>query len=172
MISQVIADEFPKLRPSFAEVVDEIVSAFGPEVVVHAWVFEPRARSSPGQARTRTVAGTEALLGACMRADTVQRFVVRSSTSIYGSGSSTPDAPTIETPARPTTTFGDIVARVEERTGDVAAILGASFSTMRVAPVMASNLPNPLGRFLQLPVNASRQLAGLRPKNHVGNGAM
>lgn len=144
--------DFHFARPRDAARVSEIVARFKPTVVVHAWVFEPRARSSPGQARSRTIAGTEALLGACGNVDTVERFVARSSTSIYGRGRATPACPTIETAARPTSTFGEIVSRVEERVAAVADDLGASYATVRVAPVMASNLPNPLGRFLLLPI--------------------
>lgn len=142
--------EFHFAQPGDAARVDEIVAAARPEIVVHAWVFEPRARSSPGQARSRTVAGTESLLGACARVDSVERFVVRSSTSIYGARSGEP--PTVQSPARPTSTFGEIVAHVESRVGDVADQLGADVVPVRLAPVMASNLPNPLGRFLSLPV--------------------
>lgn len=144
--------DFQFARPRDAARVNEIVTRFKPTVVVHAWVFEPRARSSPGQARSRTIAGTEALLGACGQIDTVERFVVRSSTSIYGRGRTSPICPTIDTAVRPTSTFGEIVARVEDRVTTVAAELGASCSLVRVAPVMASNLPNPLGRFLSLPI--------------------
>ncbi|MEM7093426.1 MAG: NAD-dependent epimerase/dehydratase family protein [Actinomycetota bacterium] len=143
--------EFHYAVPGDAARVHEIVNAFEPEVVVHAWVFEPRARSSPGQARGRTMAGTEALLGACSRVDSVQRFVVRSTASIYGARRRGASA-TIDTAPRPTSTFGDIVARVEDRVAEVAQGLGASMVAARVAPVMASNLPNPLGRYMSLPV--------------------
>lgn len=144
--------EFSNADPGDAERVHEIVMAFKPTVVVHAWVFEPRARSSPGQARTRTVSGTEALLGACAKVGTVERFIVRSSTSIYGAGRATPAVPTIDTPPRPTTTFGEIVARVEGRVHQVGDELGAAVTSIRLASVMASNLPNPLGRYLRLPI--------------------
>jgi nucleoside-diphosphate-sugar epimerase len=144
--------DFQFARPRDAARVSEIVARFKPTVVVHAWVFEPRARSSPGQARSRTIAGTEALLGACGQIDTVEHFVARSSTSIYGRGRTAAARPTVETAVRPTSTFGEIVARVEDRVEAVAADLGASCAMVRVAPVMASNLPNPLGRFLLLPI--------------------
>lgn len=144
--------DFQFARPRDAARVSEIVARFKPTVVVHAWVFEPRARSSPGQARSRTIAGTEALLGACGQIDTVERFVARSSTSIYGRGRMSPACPTVDTAVRPTSTFGEIVARVEDRVTAVAEELGASCSLVRMAPVMASNLPNPLGRYLLLPV--------------------
>ncbi len=144
--------DFQFARPRDAARVSEIVARFKPTVVVHAWVFEPRARSSPGQARSRTIAGTEALLGACAKVESVERFVARSSTSIYGRGRATPACPTVETAVRPTSTFGEIVARVEDRVCTVAEQIGASYTAVRVAPVMASNLANPLGRFLLLPV--------------------
>lgn len=143
---------FQFARPGDNERVSRIVADFQPTVVVHAWVFEPRARSSPGQARARTVAGTESLLGAVSRVDSVEHIVVRSGVSVYGSGRGTPERPTIDTLARPTSTFGDMLARVEERSAETATELGATMSAVRLAPIMASHLPNPLGRYLRLPV--------------------
>lgn len=144
--------DFQFARPNDHERVARIVAEFQPTVVVHAWVFEPRARSSPGQARARTVAGTESLLGAIAKIDTVEHITVRSGISVYGSGRGTPERPNIDTLARPTSTFGDMLARVEERCAQSATSLGATMAAMRLAPIMASHLPNPLGRYLRLPV--------------------
>ena len=144
--------DFQFAKPGDNERVSRIVAEFQPTVVVHAWVFEPRARSSPGQARARTVAGTESLLRAVSRIDSVEHIVVRSGVSVYGSGRSTPERPTIDTLPRPTSTFGDMLARVEERSAEAATEVGASLSAVRLAPIMASHLPNPLGRYLRLPV--------------------
>jgi len=144
--------DFHFARPGDGERVTRIVADFQPTVVVHAWVFEPRARSSPGQARARTVAGTESLLGALTKVDSIEHITVRSGTSVYGTGRGTPDRPTVDTLARPTSTFGDMLARVEERCAETAATIGASMGPVRLAPIMASHLPNPLGRYLRLPV--------------------
>lgn len=144
--------EFHFVQPGDAARVTEIVTEFKPTVVVHAWVFEPRARSSPGQARIRTMAGTESLLGALRHIDTVERIAVRSGVAIYGRGRGSAEAPTIDEPPRPTTTFGDMLTRVEDRSRAVADDLGATAVPVRLASVMASNLPNPLGRYLRLPV--------------------
>jgi len=144
--------DFQFARPGDGERVTRIVNEFEPTIVVHAWVFEPRARSSPGQARARTVAGTETLLGAVQKIDSVEHIALRSGSSVYGRGSGTPTVPTVETKPRPTTTFGHMLARAEERCEQVAAEIGATVSAVRLAPIMASNLPNPLGRFLRLPV--------------------
>lgn len=143
--------DFQSVSPLDSHRVHEIVQAFKPTVVVHAWVFEPRARSSPGQARTRTLTGTEALLGAIAKLDTVERIIVRSTASIYGRGRTSPDEPTVETEPRPTTTFGTMAAAVEERVDEVGHAIGATVANLRLGPVMSSNLPNPLGRFLRLP---------------------
>lgn len=144
--------EFHFVQPGDATRVHQVVTDFRPTVVVHAWVFEPRARSSPGQARSRTVAGTESLLGAIAKLDSVERLAVRSGVAIYGSGRSTPRRPTIETPARPTSTFGQILTDVEARCHQAGSRLGITVVPVRLASVMASNLPNPLGRYLRLPV--------------------
>lgn len=141
-------------RPGDARRIHEIVRDFTPDVIVHTWVFEPRARSSPGQARTRTIAGTEALLGAAQQVESVRRIVVRSGVSIYGAGRGRPEAPDVDTAARPTTHFGTILADVEERCAEVADQLGAASVPVRLASIMASNLPNPLGRYLRLPIVA------------------
>jgi len=143
--------DFQFARPGDGERVTRIVTEFQPTVVVHAWVFEPRARSSPGQARARTVAGTESLLGALAKVDTVEHIAVRSGISVYGTGRGTPERPTVDTLARPTSTFGDMLARVEERCAQTATELDATLAPVRLAPIMASHLPNPLGRYLRLP---------------------
>ena len=142
--------DFQFARPNDTDRVERIVAEFKPTVVVHTWVFEPRARSSPGQARARTVAGTETLLRAISKVDTVEHIVLRSGVSVYGSGSATPKCPTVTTLPRPTSTFGDMLARVEERCAETATALGATVSAVRLAPIMASHLPNPLGRYLRL----------------------
>lgn len=144
--------EFHFARPGDGERVTRIITDFQPTIVIHAWVFEPRARSSPGQARARTVAGTESLLGALSRVDTVQHITVRSGVSVYGRGRSTGAIATTDSPVRPTSTFGQMLARVERRAEATAEQLGATVSAVRVAPIMASHLPNPLGRYLRLPV--------------------
>lgn len=144
--------DFRFARPGDTDRVERIVTEFGPTHVIHAWVFEPRARSSPGQARARTVAGTETLLRALERVDTVEHLTVRSGASVYGTGRGTPKRPTVTTHPRPTSYFGDMLARVEERCAGSAGTLGAGFAAVRVAPIMASHLPNPLGRYLRLPV--------------------
>ena len=144
--------EFHFARPGDGERVTRIVREFQPTVVIHAWVFEPRARSSPGQARARTVAGTESLYGALAKVDTVEHIVVRSGTAVYGRGRATPVRPSVHTSPRPTTYFGDMLARVEERTAETADHLGATHASVRIGPITAAQLPNPLGRFLLLPV--------------------
>ncbi len=144
--------DFHYARPGDAARVSEIVAAFKPTIVVHAWVFEPRARSSPGQARSRTVTGTESLLGALAKVDSVSRIVIRSGVSIYGRSANSPTCPTVDDVARPTSTFGDILTRVEERCEHAALEFGSTVVPVRLASVMASNLPNPLGRYLRLPV--------------------
>jgi len=144
--------DFQFARPGDGDRVTRIVHEFQPTIVVHAWVFEPRARSSPGQARARTVAGTETLLGALAKVDTVEHISVRSGISVYGSSRETPERPTTTTLARPSSTFGDMLARVEERCAQSASDLDATMCAVRLAPIMASHLPNPLGRYLRLRV--------------------
>jgi nucleoside-diphosphate-sugar epimerase len=144
--------DFHFVQPGDAARVTEIVTNFKPTVVVHAWVFEPRARSSPGQARVRTMAGTESLLGALRHVDSVERIAVRSGVAIYGRGRASAEEPGVDEPPRPTTTFGTMLTRVEDRCREVADSLGATAVSVRLASVMASNLPNPLGRYLRLPV--------------------
>lgn len=176
--------DFRFARPNDTDRVARITAEFKPTVVVHAWVFEPRARSSPGQARARTVAGTENLLQAMRKVDTVEHVVVRSGASVYGSGRATPQRPKVTTHPRPTSTFGDMLARVEERCAHAAAQQGATFAAVRLAPIMASHLPNPLGRYLRLPVvpvpitgrrfgvvhlvDAANSIAAAATRRHVG----
>ncbi len=142
--------EFNFVRPHEASRVRQILDDFAPTVVVHAWVFEPRARSSPGQALSRTVAGTESLLSAVEACGTVSRIVARSSSAIYGTRRAG-ETTAVGMALRPTTTFGRMALRVELRVEEAAAEIDAELVALRFAPIMASHLPNPLGRYLRLP---------------------
>lgn len=144
--------EFHYVRPGDSPRIGEIVTDFSPTVFVHAWVFEPRARSSPGQARARTIGGTEAIYGAlCRQQAPIERIVLRSALAIHGSTrAGTPID--VDSPVNPRTYFGQMLADVERRSAEVATSRGARFVPVRLASIMSSSLANPLGRFLRLPV--------------------
>ncbi len=144
--------DFHFARPGDQDRIVAIAKDFEPTVIVHAWVFEPRSRSSPGQARARTVAGTESLLAAAAATGTVKHMVVRSSASVYGAGVQRSRVAGVNTSARPTTNFGHMSTRVEDRCITVGRSLDSTVAIARLGSVMASHLPNPLGRFLSLPI--------------------
>lgn len=147
--------EFHFCRPEDTTRVEQLIADFSPTTIIHCWVFEPRARSSPGQARARTVAGTESLLRALGNLATgtakPDRIVVRSDVSVYGHQSARSVPPTTDDAPQPTTTFGRMVERVERRSTEVGEAIGASVIPVRLAAITASTLPNPLGRYLRLP---------------------
>jgi UDP-glucose 4-epimerase len=52
---------------------------------------------------------------------------------------------------KPTSTFGRILAGVEQQATTFAAAAGVPIASVRLAPVIGAHIPSPLGRLLRLP---------------------
>ncbi|MEQ8719497.1 MAG: NAD-dependent epimerase/dehydratase family protein [Acidimicrobiales bacterium] len=144
--------EFHLVRPGDADGLVSLVHEFAPTAVVHFGIYEPNARSTPGEAVQRTAALTDALMGAVIGVRTVQRIVVRSGLEVYGRGGGRADVPDETAPRDPTSGFGRIVAAAEAECEKVAGRMGAPLAILRFAPIAGAHMPSPLARYLRLPV--------------------
>lgn len=143
---------FHRIDPRDGERLAAFVADFAPEALAHIGVYEPHARMGPASAEERTEAATAAALGAAARTGALERVVVRSGLAVYGRGRGRPSVPDEEVPVAPTTPYGRMCLDVEALATRVGRGLGIPVCALRMAPVVASHVPSPLGRLLRLPV--------------------
>lgn len=144
--------QFHRIDPRDRRRVIRVVREFEPEVVVHAGVYEPHARSSPPAAQARTHEGTLATLGAAAETGALRAIVVRSGIEIYGRRRGAPTVPDEDFPPDPTSMYGRIVLDVERLAVAAGRSAGVPVTAIRMAPVVGPHFPSPLGRYLRLPV--------------------
>ncbi|WP_335937132.1 NAD-dependent epimerase/dehydratase family protein [Streptomyces sp. PTD5-9] len=139
-------------QPAIARVLAE----HAVDTVVHLDVSARTAGAGGRTAAKETnVIGTMQLLGACQKAPSVRRLVVKSSTNVYGSAPRDPAVFTETTPPKslPSGGFAKDVVEVEgyvrgfaRRRPDVAVCV------LRFANILAPRADSPLADYLALPV--------------------
>lgn len=143
---------FHRIDPTDRQRVIDVVTAFDPHVLVHLAVWEPDARADPQHAQHLTDASAISILGAAAECPALQHIVVRSGTELYGRTRHSLTRPAEDAPIRPTTTYGRMVANIEQVAADAAGRVGVPLTALRLAPVLGPHVPSPLGRLLRLPV--------------------
>jgi len=148
--------EFVRLdirQPAIAGVIAE----HGVDTVVHLDVsgMPLLPRGTRASVKETNVIGTMQLLGACQKAPSVQRLVVKSSTNVYGSSPRDPAVFTETTGAKalPGGGFAKDIVEVEgyvrgfaRRRPDVAV------TVLRFANILDPNADTPLAEYFRLPV--------------------
>lgn len=178
--------EFRRIDPRRRERLVEFVRELAPTAVVHVGVYEPAARMGTASAVERTELATVAALSAAARAGRLTRVVVRSGIELYGAlrfdGPSVPDE---SIPPAPTTAFGHSLLQVETIAASIGRRHDVPVTAVRLAPVVGSHVPSPLGRMLRLPLvpvpaladppfslvhphDAARAIAAALPLDHDG----
>jgi len=143
---------FRRVDLSGLDAAADFVAEMAPEVVLHLGVYEPHARSSPVGAAERTANTSVAVLGAAARTGTLRRVVVRSGIEVYGRGRGRPSVPDELVPPEPSSLFGRICLEAEQVAAAMSRRLDVPLTTLRLAPVVGSHVPSPLGRVLRLPI--------------------
>ncbi|NYI05755.1 NAD-dependent epimerase/dehydratase family protein [Allostreptomyces psammosilenae] len=161
-------DEIPPRRPlgdgaTFVRTdlrtpaVARVIAEYGVHTVVHMNVVATPL-GAPGNRsalKESNVIGTMQLLGACQRAGSVRRLVVKSSTSVYGSAPRDPAVFTETTPVRalPGGGYAKDAADVEtyvrgfaRRRPDVAV------TVLRFANILGPSADSPMAEYFCLPV--------------------
>ncbi|MGI9602946.1 MAG: NAD-dependent epimerase/dehydratase family protein [Acidimicrobiales bacterium] len=144
--------EFERVPPEDSERLTSLIREFDPTHVVHLGIYEPHARSSPGDAHARSLSATEAVFRAVSECESVERIVVRSGIEIYGRRRQSPLGPDEDSAVDPTTAFGRTLRDVEEMARAFARDSGVPVAPLRYAPIVGPHIPSPIGRYLRLPV--------------------
>lgn len=139
-------------NPAIAKVLEREQT----DTVVHAGVLAtPQHAGGRVSMKETNVIGTMQLLAACQRSSTVRRFVVKSTTTVYGSSPRDPAVFTEDMPARsaPRSGYAKDAVEVEayvrgfaRRRADVAV------TTLRFANTIGPGVTTPLTAYLELPV--------------------
>lgn len=142
--------EFHWLQPEDRQGVIDVIEAARPTVVVHLGIYEPHGRSTPEQARERTLEGTTALLEAIDHVGTIDHIVTRSGIEVYGRGRHAPDVPDESSPTEPTSVFGLTQLAVEEELVAWTDSAHTALARLRFAPISGAHMPSPLARYLRM----------------------
>lgn len=136
--------------------IAKVLAQHSVDTVVHLDVSgTPLGSGGRTQAKETNVIGTMQLLGACQKAPTVRRLVVKSTTSVYGSAPRDPAVFRETTPVKslPSGGFAKDAVEVEgyvrgfaRRRPDVAV------AVLRFANILGPNADTPLAEFFALPV--------------------
>lgn len=143
---------FNRIDPRDRERLVDFVTDLAPQAVAHVGVYEPDARSGPRAAAELTEASALAALGAAARTGKLERVALRSSIDVYGRGRGHADVPDEAIPPEPQTHFGASCLAVEAQAAGLGRHHGFPVAQLRLAPVVGSHVPSPLGRLLRLPV--------------------
>jgi UDP-glucose 4-epimerase len=137
-------------------VIAKVLARHSVDTVVHLDVSGTSlGGGGRAQAKETNVIGTMQLLGACQKAPTVRRLVVKSTTSVYGSASRDPAVFSETTPVKslPSGGFAKDAVEVEgyvrgfaRRRPDVAV------AVLRFANILGPNPDTPLAEYFGLPV--------------------
>lgn len=142
---------FHRIVPGHHDRIVDVVTRFNPHVVVHIAVWEPYTRANPTPARVYTDDAATSILGAAAECRALEAIVVRSGIEIYGRTRGSATRPDERSPIRPTSTYGTMVAGIEETANRIGARIGVSVGALRLATVVGPHVPSPLGRLLRLP---------------------
>jgi len=142
---------FRRIDPRDRDKLVSFVTEFAPTAIAHFGVYEPDARMMPRDAAISTAACTLATFGAAARTGTLERLVIRSGIEVYGRGAGRPLVPDEDSPLAPTTPFGRMCIEVESSGVALGRRHDVDVATIRMAPVVGSHAPSPLGRLLRLP---------------------
>jgi UDP-glucose 4-epimerase len=144
--------EFQRIEPDDRDRITAFVDAFEPDVVIHYGVYEPDSRVGGREAAVASEACTVHALSAAANTGKLERVAVRSGLEVYGRGRGRPVVPAEDAPLAPTTPYGRTCLEVETMATALVRRLGIPVAALRLAPVVGSHVPSPLGRLLRLPV--------------------
>ncbi len=145
--------QFHRVAPHDVAERRRLLVGFDPEVIVHAGVYEPHARSNPFAAETRSRDASRSLLEAAPDCGSLRQVVLRSSTDVYGRRRGGPSLIDETAPLRPTSRFGRIAAEAEAAAQTLAGSgTEPTVCVLRFAPIVGPYIPSPLGRYLRLPM--------------------
>jgi UDP-glucose 4-epimerase len=144
--------EFHRIDPRDQERIAAFVDELAPQIVIHYGVYEPDSRLGGREAAEASEACTVHALTAAANTGRLERVAVRSGLEVYGRGRGRPVVPAEDAPLAPTTPYGRTCLEVETMSATLVRRLGIPVAAVRLAPVVGSHVPSPLGRLLRLPL--------------------
>jgi UDP-glucose 4-epimerase len=148
---RLLRSEFRRIDPRDSDKLAAFVTDYAPTVVAHYGVYEPDSRLDQREAAEATASGTLVALEAAARGGRLLRVAVRSGLTVYGRGPGRPAVPDESVQPAPTTPYGRTCLEVEAIATGLGRRHGIPVSLLRMAPVVGSHVPSPLGRLLRLP---------------------
>ncbi|HEX7522304.1 MAG TPA: NAD-dependent epimerase/dehydratase family protein [Acidimicrobiia bacterium] len=148
---RLLRSEFRRIDPRDSDKLAAFVTDYAPTVVAHYGVYEPDSRLDQREAAEATASGTLVALEAAARGGRLLRVAVRSGLTVYGRGPGRPAVPDESVQPAPTTPYGRTCLEVEAIATGLGRGHGIPVSLLRMAPVVGSHVPSPLGRLLRLP---------------------
>jgi UDP-glucose 4-epimerase len=144
--------EFRRIDPRDQDKMTEFVTEFAPDALVHYGVYEPDSRLAPAEAAEVSEACTVHVLTAAAKTGGLERVALRSGLEVYGRGRGRAVVPAEDTLLSPTTPYGRTCLEVETMGATLVRRLDIPVAAVRLAPVVGSHVPSPLGRLLRLPL--------------------
>jgi UDP-glucose 4-epimerase len=144
--------EFRRNDPRDQEKMTDFATEFAPDALVHYGVYEPDSRLSPAEAAEVSEACTVHVLTAAAKTGRLERVALRSGLEVYGRGRGRAVVPAEDALLSPTTPYGRTCLEVETMGATLVRRLGIPVAALRLAPVVGSHIPSPLGRLLRLPL--------------------
>lgn len=142
--------EFHRVPPEDSERLNKLITGFDPTHIVHMGIYEPHARSRPGDAHARSLSATEAVFRAAADCPSLERVVARSGIEVYGRRRGSPLGPDEDSAVDPTSPFGQTLRDVEEISRSFERDTGVATTQLRFAPIVGPHIPSPLGRYLRM----------------------
>lgn len=148
---RLLRSEFRRIDPRDSDKLAAFVLDYAPTAVAHYGVYEPDSRLGRREAAEATAAGTLVALESAALGGQLLRVSVRSGLTVYGRGPGRPAVPDESVQPAPTTPYGRTCLEVEAIATGLGRRHGIPVSLLRLAPVVGSHVPSPLGRLLRLP---------------------
>lgn len=144
--------DFRRIDPRRRERMVDFVTEVAPTILVHLGVYEPAARMGPRSAAERTELSAAVAMSSAARAGNLTKIVMRSGIEVYGRRSlQGPTVPDELAPPAPNEPFGHSLMQVETIAARIGRHHDVPVTALRLAPVVGSHVPSPLGRMLRLP---------------------
>jgi UDP-glucose 4-epimerase len=143
----------------------DLLLGFAPTQVLHLGTLDRSSTVGAERSDRNIVLGAQALFGAIARCPDTRRVVVKSESAVYGIG---PRQPSVATEGSPLSGRGD--SRHQRRLRDLESFVatqadrheGATYTVLRLAPIIGPDVGNDLSRYLALP--AVPTLLGFDPR--------
>src|SRR5262249_16437050 len=140
--------EFHRVEPHDRERIDEVVTDLAPEIVIHYGVYEPDSRLGGREAAEASEAYTVHALPPAPRTGPPEPAAGARGAEGPRRG---PGGPGEDAAVAATRADGRTCLEVETLAAALVRRLGIPVAALRLAPVVGSHVPSPLGRLLRLP---------------------